>query len=149
MKTKIVSALTLVLVAVLLTTAAVAAEQGGGSGTLTAQGDGIAGLRGNGKVTISGSGILYIRDQVGDASIVVTGKGTKRELHNGWMLYAGFDGEAQVSGSQITVALSGVNINLKATGSGKFLLRGEGTYETSKGSGAWTDKGKVIALPLP
>lgn len=147
MKTKLLSAFGLALVVALLMTAAAVAAQGEGSGTLTAQGDGVAGLKGNGTITISGSGTLYIRDLAGDANINVTGKGTKRELRNGWMLYAGFDGQAQVSGSQITVALSGVNINLKATGTGKFLLRGEGTYKTDKGSGVWTDEGKVIAIP--
>lgn len=147
MKTKLLSAFSLALVVALLMTAAAVAAQGEGTGTLTAQGDGLAGLKGNGSITISGSGTLYIRDAAGDASINVTGKGTKRELHNGWMLYAGFDGQAQISGSQITVALSGVNIHLQATGTGKFLLRGRGTYETSKGSGVWTDEGKVLALP--
>lgn len=147
MKTKIVSALALALIALLLMTVSVAAERGGGTGTLTAQGDGVAGMRGSGSITISGSGTLYIRDLGGDASIVVTGMGVKSELRNGWVIYAGVHGEAQVSGSQITVVLSGVNIHLQATGSGKFLLRGRGTYETSKGSGVWTDEGKVITLP--
>ena len=147
MKNKLALALTLAFVVGLLMTGGAAAEQGGGTGTLTAQGDGIAGLKGNGSITISGSGTLYIRDTAGDATINVTGKGTKRELRNGWILYAGFDGQAQVSGTQITVALSGINIHLQASGTGKFLLRGRGTYETSHGSGVWTDEGKVIAVP--
>jgi len=144
---RLFSALGLALVAILLMTGAAAAAQGGGTGTLTAQGDGIAGLRGNGSITISGSGTLYVRDAAGDATINVTGKGVKRELRNGWILYAGFDGQAQISGTQITVALSGINIHLQASGTGKFLLRGEGTYETSHGKGVWTDAGKVIAVP--
>jgi len=148
MKSKLALALTLALVVGLLMTGTVAAARGSGTGTLTAQGDGIAGLKGNGSVIISGSGTLYIRDAAGDASINVTGKGVKRELRNGWILYAGFDGQAQISGTQITVALSGINIHLQATGTGKFLLRGRGTYETSHGKGGvWTDEGKVIAVP--
>jgi hypothetical protein len=147
MKSKLVAALSLALVAAVLMTTAVAAEQGGGSGMLTAQGDGVAGMRGNGSVTISGAGTLYIRDLAGDASINVTGKGVKRELRNGWVAYAGFNGQARVSGSKITVVLSGVNIHLQATGSGMFMLRGRGTYHTDKGNGVWTDEGKVLSLP--
>jgi len=147
MKNKWTLALTLALVVGWLMTGVAAAEQGGGKGTLTAQGDGIAGLRGNGSITISGSGTLYVRDAAGDATINVTGKGVKRELRNGWILYAGFDGQAQISGTQITVALSGINIHLQASGTGKFLLRGEGTYETLHSKGVWTDAGKVIAVP--
>ncbi len=52
-----------------------------------------------------------------------------------------------MSGSKITVALSGVNVNLQATGSGKFFLRESGTYETSSQSGQWTAEGQVMTLP--
>jgi hypothetical protein len=130
---------------------AVLAQSGGGSGTLTASGDGLAGIRGSGTVTISGNGILWIRDRAGDASIQVSGNGTKRELSNGWIRYAGFQGEAVVSGSQITVALSGYDIRLTASGTGKFVLRGNGTYTVEKGgfivTGAWTESAEVSSMP--
>jgi len=128
------------------------AKAGGGSGTLTASGDGLAGIRGNGTVTLSGNGVLYIRDRAGDASIQVSGNGTRRELPNGWIRYVGFRGEAVVSGSQITVALSGYDIQLTASGTGKFVLRGHGSYTIQKDgatvvSGAWTETAEVFTIP--
>lgn len=128
------------------------ADSGGGTGTLTASGDGLAGIRGNGSVTISGNGILWVRDRAGDASINVTGYGVKTEMPNGWIRYSGFQGNADVSGSMITVALSGYDINLKASGTGSYVLRGNGTYSVEKDgviimSGAWTDSAEVQKLP--
>ncbi len=147
MKHKSVIALTVALSAVLLMTAAAGAEQGGGTGTLTAQGDGLAAMRGNGSIAISGSGVLTIRDLAGDAQIEVTGEGHKREPNERTVVYAGFDGKAQISGSNIVVTLKGKNIKLEATGTGKFLLRGHGKYHTDKEDGEWTERGKVITLP--
>ncbi len=148
MKTRFLSAIALALVAmVALSVPAFAAEEGAGTGTLTAQGDGMARMRGSGSVALSGTGTLYIQDFAGDASIEVSGKGRRQELRHGAIMYAGFDGTARVSGSQIAVSLSGKNIELQATGAGKFYLRGHGTYETDKGSGVWRSEGKVIELP--
>ncbi|MFQ5400665.1 MAG: hypothetical protein ACE5E7_13850 [Anaerolineae bacterium] len=128
-----------------------AAQSGSGSGTLIADGDGLAGIRGNGEVSISGNGILWIRDDAGDAEIEVSGNGHKVELPSGWIRYTGFDGEAEVHGSRITVALSGVNIHLEATGSGKFVLRGSGTYSVESDgetiTGVWPDRVEVQRIP--
>ncbi len=131
---------------------AVLAQSGGGSGTLTASGDGLAGIRGNGAVTISGSGILWIRDTAGDAVINVSGNGTRHERPGGWIRYSGFQGQATVSGSQITVALSGFGIDMVATGTGKFILRGNGSYSVEKDglvimTGAWTEQAEVFSIP--
>jgi hypothetical protein len=123
------------------------AQGGGGTGTLKAWGDGLAAIRGNGTVVISGNGILWIRDHVGDASIHVTGSGVRHELPNGWIRYTGFNGEAEVSGSMITVALSGYDIKLMATGTGKFVLRGNGRWETEHASGEWSSTGEVLSFP--
>lgn len=128
------------------------AQSGGGKGTLTASGDGLAGIRGNGDVIISGNGILWIRDSAGDAVINVSGSGTRKEGENGWIRYSGFDGQATVSGSQITVALSGYDINLEATGTGKFVLRGNGSYSVEKDGiivldGVWTEEAQVFSIP--
>lgn len=123
------------------------AQSGGGEGMLTASGDGLAGLRGEGTIVISGNGLLWIRDHAGDASIEVTGAGVKQVLPSGWIRYAGFNGTAEVTGSKITVALSGFNIQLQATGSGKFLLRGNGTYSIGKYTGVWTAEAQVLSLP--
>lgn len=123
------------------------AESGGGTGTLKAWGDGLAALRGNGTVVISGSGILWIRDHAGDASIHVRGNGVRHELPNGWIRYTGFNGEAQVTGSLISVALSGYDIELAATGTGKFVLRGNGGWETEHASGEWSSTVEVLSFP--
>jgi uncharacterized protein YigE (DUF2233 family) len=128
------------------------AQSSDGTGTLTASGDGLAGIRGNGKVKISGNGILWIKDHAGDAEINVTGNGIKRELSGGWIRYGGFQGQATVSGSQITVALSGYDINLKATGTGNFVLRGNGEFSVEKDgmiilNGNWSNKTEVYSLP--
>ncbi len=129
------------------------AQSGGGSGMLKATGDGLAGIRGNGDVTVSGNGILWIRDQAGDAVVNVSGNGGHRhEGENGWVRYSGFDGQATVSGSQITVALSGFDINLKATGTGKFIMRGSGSYTVEKDGiivldGVWTEEAEVFNIP--
>ena len=128
------------------------AQAGGRTGTLKATGDGLAGIRGGGDVTISGSGILWIRDHAGDAVINVSGGGNRREGENGWVRYSGFNGEASVSGSQITVALSGFGIDLEATGTGKFMLRGSGSYSVEKDGiivldGVWTEEAQVFSIP--
>lgn len=146
MKTKLVSAIGIALVAILLLTTAIGAEQGGGTGTLTAKGDGLAGMRGSGEITLTGNGVLRIRDLGGDVKIEIEGKGVRKES-NGWINYAGFDGKAHITGSKMTVVLSGRNIRLQATGTGKFLLRGHGTYHTEHQDGAWTDEGQVLTLP--
>ncbi len=147
MKGKWTLVLVVVMVVSLLIPAVAFADQGGGTGTLVAQGDGLAGLRGGGQVTISGRGVLYIKDSGGDAVIQVSGNGIRTELPSGWIRYAGFDGEAQVRGSAITVALSGVNIHLRATGHGRFALWGTGTYEVNGITGVWTERGQVLELP--
>lgn len=149
MKTKLVQALGLALVAVLLVTTVAAADQGSGSGTgtLTAKGNGFAAMRGKLSVTISGTGLLVIQDAAGDAKIKVSGKGFKRVFKNGVTVYGGFDGEAKISGSKISVALGGSDIELEASGTGKFFLRGNGSYHTDHDNGAWSKDGKVVTLP--
>ncbi len=128
------------------------AQSGHGTGRLTADGDGLAALRGQGTVEVTGNGILWIHDQAGDASIQVEGYGVRTERPNGWVRYSGFHGSAVVSGSAITVALSGYDIHLEATGQGRFVLRGNGSYTVEKDgvvvlSGAWTEGVEVQQLP--
>jgi hypothetical protein len=143
--------MTLVLMlAVLAVPQAVYAQSGSGDGTLTASGDGLAGLRGSGTVTISGSGVLMIRDSGGDAQIDISGSGRRTELPSGWIRYSGFNGAATVSGSKITVALSGINIEMQASGTGKFVLRGSGSYSLEKDgvtrTGVWSEQVEVRQL---
>lgn len=108
-----------------------------GTGTLAAEGDGIAILGGRGSVDASGNGLLWINDRAGDASIEVTGYGEKEVFPDGWIQYAGFHGEAHVEGSRIIVVLAGVDVELHAQGRGRAILWGHGTYEINDVAGRW------------
>jgi hypothetical protein len=117
------------------------AQSGGGSGALIAQGKGVAWVRGNGTFTVSGSGVLRFRDWGGDAQITIDG--TQRNVFKGrWNRYSGFRGTATITGTNVMIELAGVNVNLSATGTGKYVLRGQGTYtKTISGTtstGEWT-----------
>ncbi|MFV1950261.1 MAG: hypothetical protein ACC633_10090 [Anaerolineales bacterium] len=146
-------ALALVLMSAFMFTPNTAyAQSGGGTGSLTASGVGLAGVRGNGTATISGNGILYVRDYGGDANIQVSGEGVRTELPSGWIRYSGFNGQATISGSNFKIGLSGFNINLYATGTGSFVLRGSGSYSVEKdgvviASGKWVEGVEPIELP--
>ena len=103
------------------------AESGGGSGTLIAQGKGVAWVRGNGAFTVSGSGVLRYRDWGGDAQVTVNG--TQRNTFKGrWIRLGGYHGTATITGTNVQIELTGVNITLNATGTGKYVLRGQGSY---------------------
>jgi hypothetical protein len=103
------------------------AQTGSGSGTLTAQGKGVAWVRGNGTFTVSGTGVLRFRDWGGDAQVTVNG--TQRNAFNGrWNRYGGFRGTATITGTDVMIELIGTNISLNATGTGNYGLRGQGTY---------------------
>jgi hypothetical protein len=51
-----------------------------GTGTLTAKGNGMVGLRGNFSVTLSGSRLLVIHDAVGDATVEITDHATRTRV---------------------------------------------------------------------
>ncbi len=110
------------------------AASGGGEGLLIAWGTGKGVIDGDDRITVTGNGNLFIRDQAVDAKILIRGEGTRHELSNGWTHYQGFDGQAMIDGSEITVAISGVHLRMVARGSGRFALRGRGGYNT-RGSG--------------
>jgi len=135
----IVLALILAVVGTAFIPQVVHAESDGGEGVLTAEGDGIVGVRGNGEISVTGNGVLWIVDHEGDAEIEVSGEGRKQELANGRTRYVGFEGEAVVSGSRVSLALSGYDITLEASGIGKFWLRGEGSFSTGVIEGEWQD----------
>jgi len=71
----IMSIAVLLVVFVTIAPSVAFAQSGEGSGRLIATGSGLAGLQGNGKVTISGEGILWIRDRTGNADIHISGSG--------------------------------------------------------------------------
>lgn len=129
----------LVLTLTLILAPVVCAEGVRGTGELHAWGDGLAGVRGDiEEITISGNGTLFIRDRSGDGEWTVSGTGRRRDLANGWTAYYGFDGAVEAHGSQITVLLSGYDIDLQAKGTGAALLYGEGGYATKHGDSPWS-----------
>lgn len=104
-----------------------------GTGALTASGNGKATMSGNMEMDISAkSGVLTITDYDGNAEVDVTGYGTKEDLGNGAVRYSGFDGTASISGSSVTVVITGDDIELTADGTGSAVLRGHGTYNVEK-----------------
>lgn len=139
-----------VLVFTLLTTllvpTIVLAATGGGTGSLTAWGSGKGAIEGGGNITVTGNGDLWIYDHAGDVSIFITGEGTKFTMPDGWVHYEGFEGRAHISGSEITLAISGNHLRMYAHGSGRFALRGQGNYHTS-GSGWTLDITLIEATP--
>jgi len=117
-----------------------------GTGELHAWGDGLAGVRGDGEVTVSGNGILYFRDHTGDAQWSISGKGERCDLPSGWIVYYGFDGTFEASGSRITVALSGYDVDLWAKGTGIAVLHGNGEYEINGHRFFWRSDFEPIPL---
>ena len=100
-----------------------------GAGSLSAKGEGKATVSGNLELTVSAkSGILTIKDYDEDAVIEINGKGTKEVLNDGTIKYEGFDGTATISGSSITVEITGNDIELNAEGTGSAVLKGNGSY---------------------
>ena len=117
-----------------------------GTGVLDAQGSGLAGVIGRGKITASGSGVLWIKDRGGDAVIHVRGDGDMTKFPGGWVLYTGFNGRAYIAGSAVEVMAIGVRITLHAEGTGRFYLRGRGTYTTNHSRGEWPDSLEVYKM---
>jgi len=111
-----------------------------GTGTLYAEGNGTALLAGNLTINIetNATGVLLVSQ---NAQVTATGEGNRTELPNGYTKYQGF-GEAQIQGDEIKVKVTGREIKLKAEGTGRAVLKGNGTYHTEKGfpvsnSAAW------------
>jgi len=148
---KVLTLILVVVVAMLAVVPLVSAQGSQSEGSLTAQGDGMAILRGRGTVDLSGNGILWIKDAAGDAVIEVTGSGQKEEFPDGWIQYAGFHGTAHVEGARIGVIVAGVDIELAAQGRGIARLWGHGSYQSPDGAGEWraTGLGARVRLAAP
>jgi hypothetical protein len=151
MSKKVLTLMVVVVVAMLAVVPVVSAEEVRGKGSLTAEGDGIAILRGRGIVDLSGNGTLWIKDVAGDAVIQVSGSGEKEEFPDGWIQYAGFHGTVHVEGSRIAVIVAGVDIELTAEGRGIARLWGHGSYQCPDGAGEWntTGLGAHVRLAAP
>ena len=100
-----------------------------GTGTLNASGSGTAWIHGSLDLTLScDHGTLMVHDRAGDGNITVTGNGGSDQTGR-WTIYHGFDGTADITGSDVSVALVGSGIDLTVTGTGQAILVGDGTYQ--------------------
>lgn len=102
--------------------------------TVTLTGSGSLVARGNGSAYLSGTGladIITIRDGVMTVSpnANVESDVTGENLENGEVKYEGFSW-ARVTGTDVTVSLSGSNITLYASGTGTVVLTGNWAYRT-------------------
>jgi len=119
-----------------------------GSGTLVAQGNGRAYISGTGTVDVKASiqGTMLVSP---NAEVTTTGEGTKTVLDNNWVQYQGY-GSATVTGTDITIDISGNGIDIVASGTGTATLTGNGTYSTYGESyyvdGTWTAAGVTATL---
>ena len=132
-----------VLVASLVFASMASAETAEGTGTLKAQGDGLAGLHGTGWVRVSGNGVLWVK---GAEHIAIEGQGHKKVFPDGWIEYVGFNGTARIRGRRVSVILAGERIDLYAIGSGRVILWGKGTYEINGLiAGRWSETIEVLS----
>jgi len=100
-----------------------------GTGTLKASGSGTAWIHGSLDLTLScDNGTLMVHDRAGNGNITVTGNGAEDQTGR-WTIYRGFDGTADITGSDVSVALVGSGIELTVTGTGRAILVGDGTYQ--------------------
>ncbi len=114
----------------------------GGTGTLDAQGNGVAAVRGAMDLTVSASeGMLLVRDFNNNAVVHVDGNGRTAQWL-GFTVYFGFNGTATVKAPNAGVIVIGKDIDLHVTGHGWAFLKGHGTF-TANGHGPfpWTPNG--------
>jgi len=105
-----------------------------GTGSFDASGSGTAWLHGSLDLTlVCDYGTLMVCDRAGDMEIAVTGNGVKDQSGR-WTVYHGFDGTADITGSDVSVVLVGSGVDLTVTGTGRAILVGDGVYHVS-GSG--------------
>ncbi len=100
-----------------------------GTGTLKASGSGTAWIHGSLDLALScDHGALTVHDHIGGMNITVTGNGAEDQTGR-WTIYRGFDGTADITGSDVSVALVGSGIDLTVAGTGRAILVGDGTYQ--------------------
>ena len=134
-----------VAAAALVSPAFADAAHGGGTGAITAHGNGAAQVSGDvDAMGISGRGVLVVTDNAGDATVSIVGKGIVG-VNGHTRTFVGFDGRAKITGSNVTVRLVGSNISFAARGDGTYWLKGAGTYDTKPnaagGEGTWSSTG--------
>jgi hypothetical protein len=146
MKNRIVALLALLLVLTLPLASSASAEGFSGTGTIWAQGAGIAFLRGSGEVEIQGHGvgIVWVKDA---ETLEARGEGHRWEIAaTGATVFSGWSGTIYLSGHNVTVWMAGGLIEFTASGTGKVYLQGHGSYEINGHQGAWSPTGEVLRL---
>jgi len=119
-----------------------------GRGVLEAHGSGLAAVRGNMDYNVhADQAVLLIRDEGGDARVHVEGYAGKIQW-NGFDVYFGFHGSAQVVGPSVAVIALGEGIDLHAAGEGWAFLKGRGVYSVNgRPPQPWTEEGSFAAIP--
>lgn len=119
-----------------------------GRGVLEAHGSGLAAVRGNMDYNVHAEqAVLLVRDEDGDARIHVEGYAGKFQW-NGFDVYFGFHGRAQVVGPSVAVIVLGEGIELHAAGHGWAFLKGRGVYSVNGlPPQPWTEEGSFAAIP--
>jgi len=98
-----------------------------GEGTICAAGNGAIQFHGSGNLAVKGrGGQLIISDE--SAVVMISGKGRKHVFPNGWVMYVGFNGKAQLEGEDMFGQIIGKGVRMKADGEGVMLLMGKGVY---------------------
>ena len=141
----------IVLIALLLAltlplTSAASADEFSGTGTIWAQGAGLALLRGSGEVEIQGHGvgIVWVKDA---ETLEASGEGHRWEIEEtGATVFCGWSGTIYASGHNVTVWMAGGLIEFTASGTGRVYLQGHGSYEINGHQGIWSPMGEVLRL---
>ena len=124
MKTKLIKALSVVMLLTLLIVPAAYAAPA--DHHVHCEGSGYAYLRGDVTIDVSArSGTLTFHNAGGDGVLTVSGVGRKI-VRGAWTYVYGLNGAAHADGSLIGVTLSGRNVVLDATGHGVLRVRGIG-----------------------
>lgn len=96
----------------------------------------------DGKVVMIGwasarkSARIAVRDRAGDAQVTVNGQAQPRQRGT---LQVRRNGQFLISGSRVTITVTGDSMNLSIAGNGLVRMRGAGTYSLNGGPAAgWT-----------
>ncbi|MCB0882181.1 MAG: hypothetical protein KDC33_08200 [Thermoleophilia bacterium] len=133
----------LALLALLIPAALAQAPDGrlqvAGAGTVTTDGKVVM----IGWATARKGARITVKDRAGDAQVTVNGqpqparRGTVQVRRSGQFL---------ISGSRVTITVTGDSMNLSIAGNGLVRMRGVGTYSLNGGApGAWTNKVSLSA----
>ena len=123
-------------------------------GAAKCKGHGTVGFSGDGALSISGDGTLVVNE---DAEVTIVYEETDLDnsenleqeclpTEEGFCIFIGVKGKAQISGENLEVTFSGANIGLNATGDAEMVLQGYGIYIYGKDVGRWLPEGKTLYL---